>query len=70
MLWGRAGEASRKFGKIDLEQGVWLIRHMRMNRWVREWGALNAENALDRAGREAMARNPADEEPETGEVLK
>ena len=55
---------------VMVETGVWLIRHMRMNRWVREWAALSAENALHRAEREANARNPAGDEPDTGEVLK
>lgn len=55
---------------VMLEAGVWLIRHMRMNRWVRELAALSAENAMQRAEREESARKPADAEPAAGESLK
>jgi hypothetical protein len=45
--------------------GLWLIRHMRMNRWAHEMAALSAENAMRRAEREAMAegRNGPSEPP-------
>ena len=55
---------------VMVETGVWLVRHMRMNRWVRELAALSAENAMQRAEREESARVPADGEGTAGETLK
>lgn len=55
---------------VMVETGVWLIRHMRMNRWVRELAALSAENAMHRAEREVIAREREGAEPVTGEGLK
>jgi len=55
---------------VMVETGIWLIRHMRMNRWVRELAELSAENAMQRAEREKSASIPAGGEPSTGEALK
>lgn len=55
---------------VMVETGVWLIRNMRMNRWVRELAVLNAENAMQRAEREQSPRKPADGETTAGETLK
>lgn len=41
---------------VMVETGIWLIRHMRMNRFARQMAALSAENAMRRAEREALAR--------------
>lgn len=37
------------------ETGIWLLKQAKTNRWAREMAALNAENALRRAEREAAA---------------
>lgn len=42
---------------VMVETGIWLIRHMRMNRWAHQMAALSAENAVRRAAREALARD-------------
>lgn len=55
---------------VMVETGVWLVRHMRMNRWVRELAALSAENAIHRAERERLAGEVAGGEPVAGEILK
>ncbi len=39
-----------------LETGVWLIRQMLTNRWVRELAVLNMENAHRRAEQEVVER--------------
>lgn len=36
-----------------VETGIWLLRGMQRNRWVRGLAALNAENAMRRAERES-----------------
>lgn len=54
---------------VMVETGVWLIRHMRMNRWVRELAVLSAVNAMHRAERDAMARKAADGASMTGDGL-
>lgn len=55
---------------VMVETGVWLIRHMRMNRWVRELAALSAENAIERAERDGCSRKPAGDDALAGEPLK
>ena len=40
--------------------GVWLVRQMARNRWARSLAKLNAENARNRAEREAMAARDGD----------